>query len=73
MITTIRHIYTYGDIEIACELDFEPAQRATEIDPPWPAAAYILSAKVGGVDILPLLSDALVTAIEQEAALCWES
>jgi hypothetical protein len=70
MITTISHLYRYGEIEIDCELDYEPGYRETDIDPAWPASAYILSAKVGGVDILPLLSPGTVQAIEEAAV--WE-
>ena len=71
MLTTITHMYRHSEgIEIDCELDYEPGYRETDIDPAWPASAYILSAKVGGVDILPLLSDRMVKAIEEAAV--WE-
>lgn len=67
MLTQIRHLYKFGEIELDCELDYEPAQAGSEIDPPWPAAAYLMSAKVGGVDILPLLSEGLIQDIEEDA------
>ena len=70
MLTTITHLYRHGEIELDCELDYETAQASTDIDPAWPASAYILSAKVGGVDILPLLSERLIKAIEEAAV--WE-
>lgn len=71
MITTIAHLYRHSEgIEIDCELDYEPGYRETDIDPAWPASAYILSAKVGGIDILPLLSERMVKAIEEAAV--WE-
>ena len=70
MITTITHLYRYGEIEIDCELDYEPGYRETDIDPAWPAQAFLISAKVGGVDILPLLSERMVKAIEEAAV--WE-
>jgi hypothetical protein len=71
MLTTINHLYRHSEgIEIDCELDYEPGYRETDIDPAWPASAYILSAKVGGVDILPLLSERMVKAIEEAAV--WE-
>ena len=68
MITTITHTYEYGEIELECELEFEPAQAATLTDPPWPAQAYLISAKTGGVDVTPLLSDELTAQIEEDAA-----
>jgi hypothetical protein len=68
MITTITHLYRHSEIEIDCELDYEPGYRETDIDPAWPAAAYLISAKVAGVDILPLLSPGTVQAIEEDAA-----
>lgn len=68
MLTTINHLYRHSEgIEIDCELDYEPGYRETDIDPAWPASAYILSAKVGGVDILPLLSEGLIASIEEAA------
>ena len=67
MITLITHTYQYGEIELDCELEYEPAQAATLTDPPWPAQAYLISAKTGGVDVLPLLSQELTAQIEEAA------
>lgn len=67
MLTQIRHLYRYGQIELDCELEYEPAQPGSEIDPPWPAQAYLISAKTGGVDVTPLLSDELTAQIEEDA------
>jgi hypothetical protein len=64
---TIAHRYTHGEIELDCELEFEPGQTASEIDPPYPPAAYLIAAKVGGVDILPLLGNDLIGQIEEGA------
>jgi hypothetical protein len=64
---TIIHRYTHGEIELDCELEFEPGQTASEIDPPYPPAAYLISAKVAGVDILPLLGNDLIGQIEESA------
>jgi hypothetical protein len=66
-VITIAHRYTHGEIELDCELEFEPGQTASEIDPPYPPAAYLISAKVGGVDILPLLGNDLIGQIEEGA------
>lgn len=66
---TITHYYEHGEgIGLDCELEYDPPQAQTETDPAWPAAAFLISAKVGGVDILPLLSPGTVQAIEEAAA-----
>ena len=64
---TITHLYRHGVIELDCELDYDPGQTASEIDPPFPPAAYLIAAKVGGVDILPLLGNDLIGQIEEGA------
>jgi hypothetical protein len=64
---TIAYLHHHGDIELDCELEFEPPQAQTEIDPPYPPAAYLISAKVAGVDILPLLGNDLIGQIEEGA------
>ena len=64
---TIAYLHHHGDIELDCELEFEPGQTASEIDPPYPPAAYLIAAKVGGVDILPLLGSGLIADIEEGA------
>jgi hypothetical protein len=64
---TIGHLHHFGGIELDCELEYEPGQTASEIDPPYPPVAYLTSAKVGGVDILPLLGNDLIGQIEEGA------
>ena len=64
---TISHLHHHGGIELDCELEYDRGQTASEIDPPYPAAAYLISAKVGGVDILPLLRDTIIADIEEGA------
>lgn len=64
---TITHRYRQGDIELDCELDYDAGQKATLTDPPLPPAAYLMSATVGGVNILPLLSEGLIQDIEEAA------
>jgi len=68
MLTTITHLYRYGEIEIDCELDYEPGYRETDIDPAWPAQAFLISATVDGADVLPLLRDTIIADIEEAAA-----
>ncbi len=67
---TITHLYRHGMIELDCELEYDAGQHATLTDPPFPPAAYLTTAKVGGVDILPLLSEGLIQDIEKAAV--WE-
>jgi len=67
---TITHLYRHGTIELDCELEYDAGRRATLTDPSDPAEAYLISAKVGGVDILPLLSEGLIQDIEKAAV--WE-
>jgi len=67
MLTQIRHLYRSGDIELDCELEFDPAQAGNETDPAWPAQAFLISATVGGVDVLPLLRDTMIADIEEGA------
>jgi hypothetical protein len=64
---TISHHYTHGGIELDCELEYDHGQRATVTDPRFPPAAYLIRAKVAGVDILPLLRDTMIADIEEAA------
>ncbi len=71
---TINHLYRHSDgIELDCELEYDPGQTGTMLDPPFPPAAYLIAAKVGGVDIYPLLADGLVASIEESAVWSQES
>lgn len=70
---TITHLYHHGAIELDCELEYDAGQRATLTDPPFPPAAYLIAAKVGGVDILPLLNDDIIANIEESAAWSMQS
>jgi hypothetical protein len=64
---TIAYLHRHGGIELDCELEYDPPQAQTETDPAWPAQAFLISAKVGGVDILPLLGNDLIGQIEESA------
>jgi hypothetical protein len=64
---TIGHLHHFSGIELDCELEYEPGQTASEIDPPYPPVAYLTSARVGGVDVLPLLGNDLIGQIEEGA------
>jgi hypothetical protein len=64
---TIAYLHHHGDIELDCELEYDRGQTASEIDPPYPPAAYLISAKVDGVDVFPLLRDTIIADIEEGA------
>ena len=63
----IEYTYVAQDgLEIECELDYEEA----DAEVGFPAAAYLFRAYVGGYNISEVLSDAVITRIEEEA-LCY--
>ena len=65
---TINYTHYHGEgLTLKCELEYSPAERGTDIDPAYPAQAVLITARVGGVDISPLLSDELVAMIEEGA------
>ena len=72
---TIQYTYDAGSgIELDCELEYDPGEPANNdpesatCGPAWPPVAYLMSAKVHGLDILPVLD---LTTIEQiEASVC---
>ena len=65
---TITHLYRHSEgLTLDCTLEYSPAEQGTEIDPAYPASAVLISAKAGGVDISPLLSDYIVAMIEEGA------
>jgi len=65
---TISYTHYHGEgLTLACELEYSPAEPGTDINPAWPAQAILMSAKVGGVDVSPLLSDYIVAMIEEGA------
>jgi hypothetical protein len=69
---TITHRYTHGGIELDCDLEYDPGQRATLTDPPFPPAAYLIAAKIQGTDVLPLLNDDIIANIEESAVWSME-
>jgi len=56
-----------------CEIDYEPAGRGSfepgglQIEPDSPASMDVYSAKLNGIDILVLLDQDVIYAIEQKA------
>jgi hypothetical protein len=70
---TISHTYSHGDIELVCELEYSPGERETDIDPAWPAQAVLITAKIQGVDVVPLLNDEIIGNIEESAVWSMQS
>ena len=65
---TISYTHYHGEgLTLDCTLEYSPAEQGTEITPAYPAQAVLITAKVGGVDISPLLSDYIVAMIEEGA------
>jgi hypothetical protein len=65
---TIKYSHYHGEgLTLDCALEYSPAEAETEITPAYPAQAILISAKAGGVDISPLLSDYIVAMIEEGA------
>ena len=65
---TINYAYSHGEgLTLKCELEYSPAERGTETDPAYPAQAVLITARVGGVDISPLLDHRIVAMIEEGA------
>jgi hypothetical protein len=58
----------YEGIQFECEYDYVEAQKETEIDPPFSAAAYLFRVYVVGTqyDLLDVLSVGTVQALEEK-------
>jgi len=69
----MSYTYNFGQIELDCQLEYLPAERETDIDPAWPALAVLISAKIHGVDVAPLLRDNILDMIEESAAWSMQS
>ena len=54
--------------ELECDFEIEPAEPATETDPGWPAIYTLISAKLGGVDIVEILALDVIDELERRAA-----
>lgn len=72
---TINYLYDAGSgITLDCELSYDPGEPANPdpesatCGPAWPPVAYLMSAKVHGLDILPVLDPTIIEQIE--ASVC---
>ena len=74
----IRYTYQQDGILIDCLLEYTAAVTGARernsgglpLEPDYPASTELLEARVGGIDILPLLSRAQIDSIEWEALQC---
>ena len=74
----IRYTYNYEGILIDCLLEYSPAVTGARergmgglpLEPDYPATTELLEARVGGIDILPLLNQRMIDDIEWEALQC---
>jgi hypothetical protein len=66
-VRTITHLYSHGGIELDCTLEYDPGEPAGMVSPAVAPAAYLISAKVSEVDILPILGDDIIEKIEDDA------
>jgi hypothetical protein len=59
---------TICGLTLDCEFEHEPAEPAAFDDPGWPAIYTLTSAKLGGVDIAPVMSLLVIQELERRAA-----
>jgi hypothetical protein len=75
----IRHTYDYEGILLDCLLEYSPAVTGARergmgglpLEPDYPASMDLMEARVGGIDILPLLRPKTIEDIEWEALQCY--
>lgn len=48
---------TYRGVEMECSYEYDPGEPSTQMHPGWPENATLCKCKVGGVDILEMLSN----------------
>ena len=75
----IRYAYEYDGILIDCLLEYSPAvvgarernSGGLPLEPDYPATMELFEARVGGIDILPLLRQQTIDDIEWESLQCY--
>jgi len=70
----MNYTFVFDGGELDCELDYEPAERGSrepgtglQLEPDEPANAFLVTAKIGGIDISELLSNEIIGLIEAKA------
>jgi hypothetical protein len=74
----IRYTYNYEGILLDCLLEYSPAVTGARergmgglpLEPDYFATTELFEARVGGIDILPLLNQRMIDDIEWEALQC---
>lgn len=61
------YVMNMDGVELDCEFEFDAGQAETRTDPAFPPAAYLIIARVNGVNILDLLKDDIVKSLEERA------
>lgn len=61
------YVMTMDGVELDCEFEFDAGQAETRTDPGFPPTAYLIIARVNGVNILDLLKDGVVQSLEERA------
>jgi hypothetical protein len=59
-----RATVIYCGVSLDCEYDYTPGESGTYIDPPYPASAEVHSCKVGGVEIVEMLTNSQLEALD---------
>tara|TARA_R110000868_G_scaffold233914_1_gene487615 strand:- start:1904 stop:2134 length:231 start_codon:yes stop_codon:yes gene_type:complete len=75
----ISHTYDYEGILIECLLEYSPAVTGARergmgglpLEPDYPATMELFEARIGGIDILPLLDQQMIEIIEWDALRCY--
>lgn len=67
----IKHLYYAGsDIMLECELEYDPGEPANNdiesatCGPGCPPVAYLITAKIGNLDVMPILDPNIIEQIE---------
>lgn len=61
----ITYTYKHKGLELHCELEYDPPSPDDGFPSP---EAFLLTAKVGGIDIAEVLDDKIIERIEEAAA-----
>lgn len=61
------YVMEIDGVELDCEFEFDAGQAETRTDPGISPAAYLILARVNGVNILDLLKDGVVQSLEERA------
>ena len=63
-----QHFFTVHGVELDCRMEFEAGAPSSFDEPGYPDEYRLVHAFVKGVDVMPLLTQALIEQIEARAA-----